>query len=194
MRTHRAAVFLDRDGTIMHDAEYVGDPAQVRLLPDAAAAIARLNARHIPVVVVTNQSGIARGLLTRGAYEAVRQRLDELLAAAGARVDATYVCPHHPDITGPCDCRKPATLLHRQAAAEHGLELAESVYIGDRWRDVAPARELGGRGILVPSAATPREELRRAETAVEVAESLPEAVERVLQALAPRSSSGTPRR
>ena len=180
MTTGRPAAFLDRDGTIIHDAEYVREPDEAVLLPGAAASIAQLNASGIAVVVVTNQSGIARGLLSETDYHAVRERLDELLAAAGARIDATYVCPHHPDYTGSCDCRKPATLLYRRAASEHGLDLAQSAYIGDRWRDVAPAIELGGRGILISSPSTPPEDLQRAEHEVDIVTSLAEAVNRVL--------------
>jgi D-glycero-D-manno-heptose 1,7-bisphosphate phosphatase len=184
----RPAVFLDRDGTIIHDAEYVGDPADVRLLPDAARAIARLNALGLPVIVVTNQSGIARGVLTTSDYEAVRRRLDVLLAAEGARIDASYMCPHHPDFTGSCDCRKPGTLLYRQAAAERDIDLSRSAFVGDRWRDVAAALELGGRGILIAGPATPAEDRRRAEADVEVVDSLDSAVERI--AGAARASSG----
>jgi D-glycero-D-manno-heptose 1,7-bisphosphate phosphatase len=178
--TGRAAAFLDRDGTIIYDVDYLRDPEEAVLIPGAAAAIAQLNARSVPVVVVTNQSGIARGLLSQADYDAVRDRVDELLAVQGARIDATYVCPHHPDITGPCDCRKPATLLYRRAALEHGFDLAQSSYVGDRWRDVAPARELGGRGILVAGPSTPPADLQRARDEVEVVTSLGEAVKRVL--------------
>lgn len=185
MRTLRPAVFLDRDGTIVHDAAYLRDPSAVELLPGAARAIARLNAQGLPVIVVTNQSGIARGLLTADDYTAVRTRLDELLAINGARIDASYVCPHHPDYTGACDCRKPATLLYRQAAAEHAIDLTRSTFVGDRWRDVAPALELGARGILISGPATLEEDLRQAHATVDVASSLEDAVERMLSTRAP---------
>jgi D-glycero-D-manno-heptose 1,7-bisphosphate phosphatase len=185
----RAAAFLDRDGTIIHDADYLADPDGVRLLPGAGASIARLNANGIPVIVVTNQSGIARGLMTLDDYERVRARLDEVLAAEGARVDATYFCPHHPDYTGPCACRKPGTLLYRRAAEAHDIDLARSGYIGDRWRDVAAAQEFGGRAILVPSSSTPAEDLRRATTDAEIATSLDDAVDRWLRSLLPHPSS-----
>ena len=190
MTTRRAAVFLDRDGTIIHDAEYLQDPDGVELLPGAAQAIGRLNSRGIPVIVVTNQSGIARGLLTEADYEAVRARLDELLAAEGARIDASYFCPHHPEFTGPCECRKPSTQLYRRAAADHALDLTRSTFIGDRWRDVAPALELGGRGILVSTSSTPPAELRQAAAQVEVAPSLGEAVDLLLRTArhAPRAA------
>lgn len=180
----RPAAFLDRDGTIIHDAEYLGDPSRVQLLRGAPAAIAQLNAAGLPVIVVTNQSGIARGLLSADDYERVRLRLDEKLAACSARIDATMMCPHHPDFTGPCECRKPGVLLYAQAAEAHGLDLARSVYIGDRWRDVAPAVHFGGRGFLLRSGAATDEDFARAERAprVEIANSLREAVARVLVA------------
>jgi D-glycero-D-manno-heptose 1,7-bisphosphate phosphatase len=145
----RRAVFLDRDGTIIEDEGYVADPVRVRLLPGAAEAIARLNQAGLPVIVITNQSGIARGLLDEAAYAAIARRLDELLAAAGARLDGHYHCPHHPDFTGPCECRKPGPLLYRRAAADHGLHLAHSWWVGDRLRDVLPAERFNGRGLLI---------------------------------------------
>jgi histidinol-phosphate phosphatase family protein len=177
---NRPAVFLDRDGTVIEDAHYIAREDDVRLLDDAAAAIGRLNAAGVPVVIISNQSGIGRGLFTLADYERVRARLDALLAAGGARLDATYICPHHPVATGPCDCRKPGTLMHRQAAAALSLDLRRSAYVGDRWRDVAPALALGGRGILVPSRETPPAEREQAEREAEVAASLGEAVDRIL--------------
>ena len=128
----RPALFLDRDGTIIADAHYPSNPDDVVLLPGAAAAIARANAAHIPVIVVTNQSGIGRGQITVAQYESVRERLDELLRAEHATVDATYHCPHWIERDGPCDCRKPGIGMHKQAAADHTLSLAASAYIGDR--------------------------------------------------------------
>ena len=147
--TARPAVFLDRDGTIIEDTGYIAHPDAVRLLPGAATAIARLNSAGIPAIVVTNQSGIARGLLDESAYEAVARRLEALLAAWGARLDADYHCPHHPDFTGTCECRKPGPLRYRRAAADHGLDLARSWWVGDRERDVVPAARFGGRGVLI---------------------------------------------
>ncbi len=147
--TARGAVFLDRDGTIIDDPGYLHDPDLVALLPGAAEGLARLARQGWPLVIVSNQSGIARGLYKADAFERTMRRLEELLAPSGVRFLGTWYCPHHPDVTGPCDCRKPATRLFRDAAAAHGLELGASWFVGDRWRDVAPALELGGRGILV---------------------------------------------
>jgi histidinol-phosphate phosphatase family protein len=176
----RRAAFLDRDGTLIRDAHYLRDPEQVALLPGVIPALAALRDAGVALVVITNQSGIARGLISAADYEAVRARLDALLAAEGLALTASYHCPHEPERSGPCECRKPGTLLHRQAAAAHALDLARSVYIGDRFRDVAPALALGGRGILVPSVDTPADEIARAERDASVMPTLGAAVALVL--------------
>ena len=177
---NRPAAFLDRDGTIMRDMHYPRDPDLVVLVPGAAAAMRRLAELDIPVVVVTNQSGIAQGKVQPAEYEAVRDRLDALLAAEGVRVAGHYFCPHHPDFTGPCECRKPGTLLYRNAALEHGLDVRRSLFAGDRWRDVEPALTLGGFGVLVPSEATPAPDRERAAREAVVVPTLEEAVESFL--------------
>lgn len=181
MTPPRPAAFLDRDGTIIHDASYIRDPAVVRLLPGAARAVRTLNEHDVPVVVITNQSGIARGIMSELDYQAVQARVEELLAAEGASLLAAYHCPHLPEISGPCECRKPGTLLYRRAAEEHGLDLERSAYIGDRWRDIEPALVLGGRGIMVPAASTPPDERARAERAGVTAPSLSDAVREALE-------------
>jgi len=183
----KAAAFLDRDGTIIRDANFVRDPDDVELLPGAAAALRRLNAAGVAVVIVTNQSGIARGLLNEADYERVRRRLELLLESDGAIVDATYMCPHHPDVSGPCDCRKPGLALYRQAIAEHGLDASRSLFTGDRWRDVAPATTLGGMGVLLDVESTPAPDRERAlREGFATAASLGDAVDRFLESL-PRS-------
>ena len=140
--------------------------------------------------VVTNQSGIARKYLTVAQYETVRRHVDDLLAAEGARVTATYMCPHFPEITGPCDCRKPGLLLYHQALTEHALVARESLFCGDRWRDVAPGIALGGQPILLDVDSTPAEDRAKGmETGVRTAHSLSEAVDMYLAAL-PESAGG----
>ena len=145
----RRAVFLDRDGTLIDVEPYLSDPKRVVLLPGTAAALSDLRDAGFMLVVVTNQSGIARGLFSEDEYQAVAKRLDDVLVEAGSPVDATMYCPHHPDFGPPCECRKPATGMYRQAAAQLGINLADSYYVGDRVLDVAPARELEGVGVLV---------------------------------------------
>jgi D-glycero-D-manno-heptose 1,7-bisphosphate phosphatase len=144
----RPALFLDRDGVINVEVDYLSDPDRVALAPGAARAIAAMNARGVPVVVVTNQSGIARGKFGEAELAAVTARLGELLAAEGARVDATYWCPHHPDGTVAayavaCACRKPGTKLLTDAAAALDLDLARSVMVGDKASDLAAGRNAG---------------------------------------------------
>ncbi|MEO7963110.1 MAG: HAD family hydrolase [Gemmatimonadaceae bacterium] len=178
--TPRLAAFLDRDGTLIEDAHYLSDPDAVRLLPDAVSAVTLLNASNVLAIVVTNQSGIAQGLLTDAQYQGTRRRVVELLEHAGARIDDTYHCPHHPSVSGNCDCRKPGTGLYRQAAREHRIDLDRSLYVGDRRRDVEPALDLKGVGILVPSLETPSNDVAWARTHARVAASLIEAVQEYL--------------
>ncbi len=177
----RPAVFLDRDGTIIRDTDFVATPDEVELMQGAADAIRRLNHAGIPAVVITNQSGIARGYFTESDYDRVRARVDELLAQSGARLDATYTCPHHPDITGPCECRKPGTLLFRRAADDLDLDLRRSWFIGDKLRDIEPATALGGTGVLVTSERTPAADVARAQATFTVVRSLDEAIGQVIE-------------
>jgi D-glycero-D-manno-heptose 1,7-bisphosphate phosphatase len=149
MADGRRAVFLDRDGTIVDDPGFLHQPEHVKLLPGAAAGIRRLNAVGYLVVVVTNQSGIARGLYTVADYRAVEKRLGALLAKQGARIDVSYFCPHHPQAPEPCACRKPRTKLFLDAQAALGIDFTRSWWVGDRLSDVQPARTLGGKAILV---------------------------------------------
>lgn len=143
----RRAVFLDRDGTLIDDPGYLRDPRDVRLLPGVADALRTLERAGVARVVVTNQSGIGRAMLSTADYVRVRTEVDRQLAEAGATVDLTLHCPHLPDAG--CLCRKPGTALHREAAARLDLDLATSWCIGDRPGDLLPARALGGRAILV---------------------------------------------
>lgn len=181
-----SAVFLDRDGTIMEDAHYIKSPDRVRLLPGAAAAIKRINDAKIPVIVVTNQSGIARGIFTVEDYEKVRARFERLLSDRGARIDASYYCPHAPDDPPVCNCRKPQTQMFEQAIAELNLDPGNAAYIGDRWRDIVASKKLGGRGILIASAETTAEDRRRAqEDGFETAADLADAVSKLFDGLTP---------
>ncbi len=193
------ALFLDRDGTVIADAHYLADPSGVRLIAGAADAVRWANAQQVPVFLVTNQSGIARGLITPAQYEATRARTEALLAEAGAEIVRTYHCPHWPEVSGPCSCRKPGLGMYQQAAAEHGLDLARAAYIGDRWRDVQPAIATGGVGVLVPGIETPVDDVEQARSALSsrlhVADTLSDAVRWALAALGralPFHSNSTP--
>ncbi len=152
----RRAVFLDRDGTINVEKGYMADPAQVDLLPGAAAAISRLAAAGLAVVVVSNQSGIARGRFSEKQMWAVQAEVERQLARAGAALDGFYYCPHHPEgeverFRQVCACRKPATGLIQRAARELDLRLEGSFMVGDKRIDVACGRNAGLTSILVRS-------------------------------------------
>ena len=159
----RPAAFLDRDGTIIADEHYLADADRVTLLPGAAEALRLLARAGIPSIACSNQSGIARGLVTLAQQRAVRLRMNALLEAEGAALLDSFICPHHEDFTGPCACRKPGTLMFEQAAALHDLAPARSLFVGDKHRDVAPVARLGGTGYLVRSPDTPAADVERAE-------------------------------
>lgn len=143
----RRAIFLDRDGTINREVNYLSDPGEFELLPGAAEAIAGWNAGGWVVVVVTNQSGVGRGYFDGETLERIHETMRAALAANQAHVDAIYFCTHRPE--DDCICRKPRVELFRRAAAELKVDLQGSFFIGDKWTDVMPASELGGHAILL---------------------------------------------
>ncbi len=150
----RPAVFLDRDGTINEQMGYINHISRFHLLPGVGAAIRRLNEHGLPVVVVTNQSGLARGYFPEALLDQVHDLMREQLAAEGARIDGLYICPHHPEAKEKkfrlaCDCRKPRTGLLEQAARELDLDLARSFMVGDRWSDLECGARVGATPILV---------------------------------------------
>ena len=152
--SRRPAVFLDRDGTINVEVDHLSRPEELRLLPDAARAIARLRSAGCPVVVVTNQSAVARGLLTEAELSGIHREFERLLREQGTGVDAIYYCPHHPEFGSPayrraCACRKPGPGLLRRAALEHGLDLERSFMVGDRLSDLQAGWNAGCRVVLV---------------------------------------------
>lgn len=181
----RPAVFLDRDGTLVDDPGFLRDPAAVRLLAGVADAVTRLNAAGVEVVVVTNQSGIAQGFITAEEYASVERRVAELFHQQGARIDGTYHCPHHPSVDGPCECRKPGTLLHLRAADERRLDLRASWGVGDRMSDLEPLRALGGRAILVRTGTGAEHEAHAVAAGFPVADDLGAAVDQILGRGAP---------
>ncbi len=143
----RPAVFLDRDGTIAEEVGYLNHPSRFRMFPFVADAIRRLNEAGLPVVVVTNQSGVGRGYFPESLVRSVNELMKKELALAGARIDAVYYCPH--TSADGCDCRKPRPGLLQRAALEHLLDPARSFVVGDRYSDIELARNVRARGILV---------------------------------------------
>ncbi len=153
-RTFERAVFLDRDGTIIEEVGYLDRPERIEFFPWTIDAIRVLNRAGLAVVLVSNQSGVARGFFTEAVVDQVHQRMADMLAAGGAHIDAYYYCPHHPDGRVPalsmvCSCRKPARGLVDRAVTEFGVDPARSFVVGDRWLDVGLARTVGARGVLV---------------------------------------------
>jgi histidinol-phosphate phosphatase family protein len=174
------AVFLDRDGTLMLEVEYCRDPAHVELLPGVRQGLARLRAAGFRLVIITNQSGIGRELITTAEYEAVHARLMELLGAG--LIEATYYCPDHPD--HPSERRKPAPGMLLEAARDLGLDLGASYLIGDRMSDLESARGAGARAVLVRTGYGDAEAAKLAPGAAFVAKDFAEAVEHILAARA----------
>jgi len=150
----RSAVFLDRDGTINEQMGYINHISRFVLLPGAAEGIRMLNEAGVPVVVVSNQSGVGRGYFPATLVEEVNGRMKELLARTGAHLDGIYCCPHHSEakvaeLAMKCDCRKPRPGLLEQAAADLDLNLADSYVVGDRFSDLKTAAAVGAKGVMV---------------------------------------------
>jgi histidinol-phosphate phosphatase family protein len=164
-------VLFDRDGTLVVDVPYNGDPSLVVPMPGASRALGRLRAAGIPTAVISNQSGVGRGLLRREQVDAVNRRVEELLGPLGPWL----VCPHREDEG--CGCRKPARGLVLEAAAALGVVPSDVAVVGDIGADVRAAHGAGARGILVPTAATRPEEV---QAAPEVAADLEQAVQLLL--------------
>ena len=150
----KLAVFMDRDGTITEEMGYLKDSKKLRLVPRSAEAIRLLNKREILAIVVSNQSGVARGYFTEKTVRETHKRLEELLKEKGAYLDGIYYCPHHPKFGSPkyrknCNCRKPKPGMLLRAAKKFNLDLEKCYVIGDKVEDIKLARNAGARGILV---------------------------------------------
>ncbi len=150
----RPAVFLDRDGTLNEEVGYINHIDRFMVFPWTPAAVRRLNQAGIPAVVVTNQSGVARGYFPETLIHEIHERLEATLAREGASLDRIYYCPHLPDAQvasyrRACDCRKPAPGLLRRAALDLDLDLKASFVISDRYQDLSMAFEVGASGVLL---------------------------------------------
>ena len=161
----RRAVFLDRDGTINEEVGYLGKLEQLKLYPRSAAAIRMLNRRGIPVIVVTNQSGVARGYFGEGFVQALHDCLQMQLSTEAAHIDAFYYCPHHPvegldPYRGVCACRKPEAGMLLQASRELCIDLSRSYMVGDVMKDVLTGKKAGTKGILVLTGHGANEQIR----------------------------------
>lgn len=180
----RPALFLDRDGVIVEEVDHLSNPSQLCLIPGSARAIADVNGNGIPVIVVTNQAGIARGYYPYDRVDEIHQGLSNLLAIHGSWIDRYYYCPHHPtEGLAPyrvnCQCRKPKAGMLLEAAAELRLDLSVSYMIGDKVSDLEAGTNAGCRTILVKTGyghAALRSLNRDKYTTIGVAENLAEAV------------------
>jgi D-glycero-D-manno-heptose 1,7-bisphosphate phosphatase len=185
----RTAVFLDRDGTINVDVDFLRTPDQFRLIVGAAEAIRELNRRGVVTCVVTNQSGIARGLLSEADLGPIHETMRRALDGAGAHVDRIEYCPHHPDEGVPpynvaCGCRKPRPGMLTAAADALDIDLARSYMVGDRIGDIEAGHTAGARTVLVltGNGMNAMEECRRAGVTPDaIAPSLREAVEIIVR-------------
>jgi D-glycero-D-manno-heptose 1,7-bisphosphate phosphatase len=150
----RRAVFLDRDGTMLEEGNYVDRLDRLIFFPYTIDAIRALNDENFAVVVVTNQSGVARGMYPESFVTEGHEYIDAQVRAGGARVDGYYYCPHHPEgsvtaLRQDCDCRKPRPGQLLQAAKDLNLDLPQSFIIGDRWKDIEAGKAVGARAVLV---------------------------------------------
>lgn len=185
----RQAVFIDRDGTLNEDIGYVSRPEELVLYPWSGEAVRLINESGLLAVVITNQSGIARGMYTERTLAEIHSRMIRELAEQGAQIDAVYYCPHHPEVGNhryrlDCDCRKPKPGLLKAAATDHEIDLSRSFIIGDKASDMKLAEHTGARSALVltgygsETLAHPRRWPCRPEI---VAENLLEAVRRIIE-------------
>lgn len=147
MRENRRFAVLDRDGTIIREYGYLNDPRKVRLLPGAITGLRKMRAMGLGLIVVTNQSGISRGIVARASVEQINRRLCAMLAARGVLLDGIYVCPHRAEDN--CACRKPKTGLLRRAARDHGFRLRDCFVIGDKDTDIGLGRNAKAVAIMV---------------------------------------------
>ena len=144
----KPAVFVDRDGTICFDKHYLADPAGLKLIPTVVEGLKKLTKAGVPIIIVTNQSGVARGYFTEETLSRIHTELIKILKKQGVSILDIFYCPHMPDAE--CDCRKPAPGLLLRASKKHGIDLSKSYMMGDRMMDIELAHRANAKGILVP--------------------------------------------
>ena len=194
---NRGGIFLDRDGTINTEVDYLSTPDQLELIPRSADAIREANGLGFKVFIITNQSGIARGILTEQQLSLVHDELNRRLTELDAHIDAFYFCPHHPDYGAAeykkdCDCRKPNTGMIRQAAKEFNIDLQQSFVIGDRINDIQTGNNAGIPSILVLTGYGKKERTMFPESAADidyVADDLYDAIQYVKRTIHAESTS-----
>jgi D-glycero-D-manno-heptose 1,7-bisphosphate phosphatase len=179
------AVFLDRDGTIVEDVGYLSTPDQIKFIPGAIEAIKKLNEAGYKVVVISNQAGVARGLITEDMLQTIDKTLHRFILNGGAHLDGVYYCPHHPEYGvypyhQACECRKPHPGLIKRAQRDLNLDLSASYMIGDKATDIEAGKRAGTKTILVLSGRGKEEKEKLKEKPNYVAEDLLSAVKWIL--------------
>lgn len=174
---------MDRDGVLNVELPtYVRSADQLQLFPEAPGALAPLAERSIPLILISNQAGVGKGLMSREDLDAIEQKLRGFLSANGIALEAAYYCTHTDQMA--CDCRKPLPGMILRAAREHGIDLSSSFMVGDSWRDMACGRAAGVRTVFVPTGINPRAQVSRiGDTADYLADSLADAVRWICQRL-----------
>ncbi|MFA4843451.1 MAG: D-glycero-beta-D-manno-heptose 1,7-bisphosphate 7-phosphatase [Candidatus Margulisiibacteriota bacterium] len=180
------AVFLDRDGTIIEDTGYLNHPVQVSFLPGAIAAIKRLKEAGYKIIIISNQAGIARGLITEDMLQSIDKHVHKMVLHGGGQIDASYYCPHHPEhgvypYRQSCECRKPQTGLIKRAAKEHDLDLAKCFMVGDKKTDVETGQRAEIKTIFVRTGHGKNEEKELKEKPDHLAADLAAAVDWILK-------------
>lgn len=180
------AVFLDKDGTIIEDVNYLKHASQIKFIPGSVEAIKMLNKAGYKVIVISNQSGIARGILTEDMLQAIDKNLHKRLLHQGAYLDGMYHCPHHPEhglypYKKECSCRKPNPGMLLKAAKDHDIDLAQSYMIGDHPTDIEAGKKAGTKTIFVLTGHGKEEKDRIKEAPDQIVESLLEAVKQILE-------------
>lgn len=150
----QAAVFLDRDGTIIEDTDYISSPAQIKFIPGAVEAVKMLKNAGYKIIIISNQSGVARGLITEDMLQTIDKLIHRTILNGGGHVDGSYYCPHHPEhgvypYKQSCECRKPHTGLIKRAVKEHDIDLSKSFMVGDHSTDIETARRAGIPSVFV---------------------------------------------
>lgn len=156
------AVFLDRDGTLIEDTGYINSPEQVKFLPGAIAAVKKLQDAGFKIIIISNQSGVARGLITEDMLQTIDKLIHRQVLNGGAHIDGSYYCPHHPEhgvypYRQDCECRKPHIGLIRKAVKDHDLDLSGSIMVGDHSNDIETAKRAGIKSVFVMTGHGPEE-------------------------------------
>jgi D-glycero-D-manno-heptose 1,7-bisphosphate phosphatase len=186
LNTLNKAVFLDRDGTIIEDTGYISAPEEVKFIPGAIEAVKKLNQAGYKVIIISNQSGVARGILNEAMLQSIDKTMHRKILNGGAHIDGSYYCPHHPEhgvypYRQYCECRKPHPGLIKKATREHEIDLSKSFMVGDKATDIETGKRAGVKTLFVLSGRGAEETKELKEKPDHLADNLPEAAEWILK-------------